>query len=251
MINVDFMWCRMNMAMSQWTSYNGLTNTIAYDRDLRPTSINVPNVQSLGFGYDAGDRITAITNGMNGSYTQNLTYDALDRLTAMSSGARTESYRYDAVGNRTWQSINGIASTFAYAANSNRLAGVSGALNASYGYNAYGSTTTLNGTAVYGCDAFARLASANGAAFLVSAEDQRVRKSFGGDVTYFVPDAGGALLAENVNGVWKDYVWLNGRMVAMLMNGGVYSIHADQTGRAMYVTNTGRGVRRPTRLRLE
>jgi len=232
----------MDSAMSKWTSYNGLVNTMGYDSDLRLTGINVPGVQSLAFTWDAADRITAITNGINGSYTQSLGYDAVDRLTSMTSGARSESYQYDAVGNRIHQIVNGVATNFAYASGSNRLASASGGISATYGYNAYGSTTTVNGVTAYTYGPFARLANAGGATFEVSAEDQRLRKAFGGNVTYFVPGAGGALLAENVNGTWKDYVWLNGRPVAMVTNGTVYSVHADQTGRAMALTAPNQSV---------
>ena len=44
-----------DLAMSNWTSYNGLTNTIQYDSDLRHTSISVPGIQSLAFQYDNAD----------------------------------------------------------------------------------------------------------------------------------------------------------------------------------------------------
>jgi YD repeat-containing protein len=40
---------------------------------------------------------------MNGSNTQTLGYDALDRLTSVASGLETASYTYDADGNRTHQ----------------------------------------------------------------------------------------------------------------------------------------------------
>lgn len=80
----------MDSAMSKWTSYNGVVNTMGYDSDLRLTGISVPGVQSLAFTWDAADRITAITNGINGNYTQSLGYDAVDRLTSMTSGARSE-----------------------------------------------------------------------------------------------------------------------------------------------------------------
>lgn len=226
----------MDGAMSKWTSYNGLVNTIGYDSDLRPTGIGVPGVQSLAFTWDVADRIAAITNGINGNYTQSLAYDAVDRLTSMTSGARNESYQYDAVGNRIHQVIDGVATNFAYASGSNRLTGASGGISATYGYNAYGSTTTINGVTGYTYDPFERLANAGGATFEIGAEGQRLRKAFGGNVTYFVPGAGNALLAESANGSWKDYVWLNGRLVAMVANGTVYSVHADQTGRAMALT---------------
>lgn len=232
----------MDSTMSKWTSPNGLVNTMGYDSDLRLTGISVPGVQSLAFTWDAADRITAITNGVNGNYTQSLGYDAVDRLTSMTSGARNESYQYDAVGNRIGQVIDGVATSFAYSSGSNRLTSASGGISAAYGYNAYGSTTTINGVTAYTYDPFGRLSNAGGATFDISAEDQRLRKAFGGDVTYFVPGAGGGLLAENTNGTWKDYVWLNGRLVAMVTGGTVYSVHADQTGRAMALTAPNQSV---------
>lgn len=225
-----------DLAMSGWTSYNGVANTIGYDSDLRPTSITAAGVQNLVFAYDTADRIIKITNGVHGNDTQNLGYDVLDRLTSVSSSAHTASYSYDGDGNRTYQVVNGVPTSVAYAATSNRLNSAVGGINATYDYNAYGSTTTVNGLTTYTYDPFGRLINAGGAAFLISAEDQRLRKMFGGDITYFIPDTGGALLADNQNGTWRDYVWLNGRMVAMMTGGGVYSLHGDQTGRTLAIT---------------
>jgi YD repeat-containing protein len=99
-----------------WTSYNGPSNPI-----LRPTSISVPNVESLAFNYDAANRLTGITNGLDSSMTQTLGYDALNRLTDVSSGADNASYQYDADGNRTSQVVNGTAVTFTPDTASNRL----------------------------------------------------------------------------------------------------------------------------------
>jgi YD repeat-containing protein len=154
------------------------------------------------------DRIIKVTNGMNGSNTQTLGYDDADRLNSVASPAETASYTYDADGNRAHQVYNGVATNFTYAPTSNRLASASGGMSASYGYNAWGSTTTINGLAAYTYDPFGRLSNAGGAGFLVSAEDQRLRKTSASGTTYFVPDAGGAMLAESLSGTWYDYVWL-------------------------------------------
>lgn len=48
---------------------------------------------------------------------------------------------------------------------------------------------------------------------------------------------GGNLLAEDNNGTWMDYVWLNGRLVTVIANGGVLSLHNDQTGRPQVMTD--------------
>ncbi|WIG56108.1 MAG: hypothetical protein OJF61_001896 [Rhodanobacteraceae bacterium] len=234
----DITYRPMDLAMSGWTSNNGLTNTIVYDSDLRPTSITIPGVESLTFSYDTANRITGITNGMDGSQSETLGYDALNRLNSAVSTADSESYQYDADGNRTSQVINGVASSFAYPSTSNRLTSVSGGLNGTFGYNANGDTVTVNGLAAYTYDPFERLVNTAGTAFTISAEGQRLEKTSAADgTTYFAPDASGPLLAEDQNGTWMDYVWLNGRLVTVMANGGVYPVAADQTGRPLALTH--------------
>lgn len=193
--------------------------------------------ESLAFSYDAANRITQITNGMNASVSQTLSYDALSRLTAETASAENESYQYDADGDRTYQVVNGAATGFAYPAGSNRLSSTSGGMNATYGYDADGDTTSINGHTVYQYGPFDRLANADGYAYENSAGGQRISKSGGGNVTYFALDAGSTLLAEDDNNNWMDYVWLNGRLVTVIVNGGVFPIHGDQTGRPLYVTH--------------
>jgi len=227
-----------DIAMASWTSNNGLVNTLAYDSDGRLGSVSVPGVQSLALTYDAANRITQITNGLDGSMTEALGYDALNHLTTETSGADNESYSYDAAGNRTYQVVNGSATTFSMATTSNRLATLSGASNTTWGYDAEGAITTANGTTVYQYDPFHRLVNALGTSYVTGPEGQRLRKrSASGVTTYFAPDQSGTLLAENQNGTWMDYVWLNGRLVTAIVNGGMYSVHADQTGRPMAVTD--------------
>lgn len=228
----------MDLAMSNWTSYNGLNNTISYDSDLRPTAISVPNTESLAFTYDAADRITYIANGMNNGNSQSLGYDALNRLTSVNSTAENESYSYDADGNRTSMVVNGSSVAFSMAPDSNRLITVGGA---TFGYDANGNTLTVNGNTLYQYGPFNRLANANGIAYRTSAEDQRIFKSGTPGTTYFAPDTGGTLMAEyDPNGVWLDYIWLNGKLVTVVTsNGGVYPVHDDQTGRPIAMTNLG------------
>ncbi|HET7930563.1 MAG TPA: RHS repeat-associated core domain-containing protein, partial [Rhodanobacteraceae bacterium] len=163
-------------------------------------------------------------------------YDALGRLNSVTSGVQTASYGYDADGNRITQTVNGTTTNFSYAAASNRLITTSGGSNASYGYDADGNTTTVNGNAAYQYGPFNRLVDASGASFVISAEGQRLAKTFGGATTYFAPGGGGAMLAEDDAGNWVDYVWLNGRLVSLVKAGSVYSIHDDQTGRPIAVT---------------
>jgi len=225
----------MNRGMASWTSSNGLVNTMGYDTDGRLTGISVPGVQSLGFTYDNANRITQIANGIDNTLTQDFGYDDQSRLVSVYSGADNESYQYDATGNRLAQTgtIDTVSAT------SNQL--LSSGAN-QYGYDARGNTTTVNGAVRYEYDVFNRMSSAGGMAYYVNPEGQRLRKTGTAGTTWFAPDQGGSLLAENANGAWIDYVWLNGRLIGRMANNQAYAIHDDQVGRPEAVTDASQNV---------
>lgn len=112
-----------NLAMAAWTSSNGLVNTASYDSDMRMTGISVPGVQSLGFSYDTANRLNHIANGVDSTMTESITYDALSRLSTVTSTADNESYQYDADGNRTTATVNGWGQTSTIDPNSNKMIG--------------------------------------------------------------------------------------------------------------------------------
>ncbi len=196
-----------DLAMAGWTSSNGLSNTLGYDSDGRLTGISVPSVQSLAIGYDKADRVASITNSIDPGQSEGFDYDDQSRLTGAYGVANTESYAYDADGNRIGQTVNGASTGFNINATSNRLMGVSGATTMTYGYDAQGNTTAVNGATVNQYNSFNRLSSASGASDYVNPEGHRLRKVSSAGTTYFAPE-GGTLLAENDNGTWIDYVWL-------------------------------------------
>ena len=224
-----------DLAMASWTSSNGLVNTLSYDTDGRLIGVSVPGVQSLGFSYDSADRIIQISNGLDINLTQDFGYDDQSRLLSVYSSADNESFQYDANGNRISQT--GVIDTIS--ATNNRLLS-SG--SSQYGYDAQGNTTTVNGAAQYHYDAFNRMDSAAGMTYYVNPEGQRLRKTGSAGTTYFAPDRSGSLLAEDPNGSWIDYIWLNGRLIGRVASGQVYAVHDDQTGRPEVVTNASRQV---------
>jgi len=225
----------MNLGMASWTSSNGLINSMSYDSDARLTGISAIGVESLGFTYDNANRITQISNGIDGTLTQYFGYDAMSRLVSVYSGADNESLQYDANGNRIVQ--NGTIDTVS--PTSNLL--VSSGTN-QYGYDPMGNTTTVNGATKYQYDAFNRMNSAGGMAYYVDPEGQRLRKTGTAGTTYFAPDQGGAMLAENPGNGWIDYVWLNGRLIGQVSGGTVDAVHDDQVGRPEEMTNAAQAV---------
>ncbi len=226
----------MDAGMNGWISSNGLVNTLSYDTDGRLTGMGAGSVMSLGLSYDNADRIIGINNAIDGSMSQNFGYDDESRLVSAYSPTDLESYQYDANGSRTSQTINGAHAIFTISTTSNRLAGVSGAATATYGYDAQGNTTTVNGAAAYGFDAFNRLKTAGTATDYVNPEGVRLRKVSGAGTTYFAPQDG-ALMAESTSGAWIDYVWLNGRLVGRISGSTVDAVHDDQVGRPQVVTD--------------
>jgi len=223
--------------MTQWSTANGLTTTAGYDNDGRLTRLLVPGVQDVTFGYDAADRLVHITDAIDTPMTQAFGYDDMSRLTVVNSAADTEAFQYDASGNRTTETINGLVAMVATSSTSNRLTGLSGGANVSYGYDPNGNITTIGGSPTFHFDAFNRLDNATNASYYVGVEGERLRKTVGGTSTYFSVDKSGLLMAESSGGGWTDYIWLNGRLVARLVSGQIESIHTDQTGRPNVVTN--------------
>lgn len=226
-------------AFTGWTSSNGLTNTLGYDGDGHLIGITVPGVQSLAFGYDAADRITRITNGRDATLTRSFGYDSVSRLTTVTSTADNEGFQYDANGNRTSQSINGVPVGQGIDPASNRLVNTG---TQALGYDANGNLTTVDGAALYHYDAFNRMDSSVGASYYVNPEGQRLRKVGTVGTTFFAPDRGGPMMAEYANGTWVDYVWLNGRLIGRMANGQIFAIHTDQVGRPESVTNASRSI---------
>jgi RHS repeat-associated protein len=237
---------------------NGLWRQVNYDTDRRITGIstNAPGgpIQSLTYGFDAADRITAITNGIDAGQTQQYQYDGLSRLTrAELAGGNIATFGYDAVGNRTTSGNTSPANSTDYTtpSTSNRLTqAVTGGLTRTFTHNANGDITAFtNGagianTLVY--DPFGRLASHTRSGvtttYTVNALDQRMGKSNGGTTSRYVYAGFNQLMAENTNGVWTSYIWNGSEPVALVRNNQITYLHNDHLGRPQLATNASKAV---------
>ena len=250
-----------------WTVGNGLARSYGYDSDGRLTGISTGTassvLQSLTYGFNAADEMTAATNGFNTGLSQQYTYDALSRLTKQTYGSGGQQLReYDASDNLTHNNGPWDEYTVVDPA-SNRVTSMG---PHSYGYDARGNRSSYYfqydaSTATYTYDAFNRLGQysrnvattfgepngPNGESiyhpagtwsYLYDAQDQRVGKSGPDGQTRYVYGAAGQLLAEYGPNGWKSYLWLGGQLVGVYStSAGLGFVHTDHLGRPELVTN--------------
>ena len=221
-------------ALASWVGSNGLTTTLFYDTDGRFTGANVPGVLTYGIYYDNASRIIRKQDFISPILTESFGYDEQSRLVSVQGGAENEAYQYDANGNRIAQTVNGTSMNIVYDSGSNRMIQAD---KTTFGYDAMGNSIVANGINRWQFDPFNRMTSAFGNTYYIDPLGQRLMKSVSGTITYFAPDEGNRLMAENDSGLWVDYLWLNGRLIARTHGGQMEDIHLDQVGRPEAMTN--------------
>jgi RHS repeat-associated protein len=185
---------------------NGIVTTYEYDGMSRLKRLkDVYSATSLfdrQYSYNSANQISQITDLSN---TRVFTYDNINQLTGVSvGGTPTESYTYDAVGNRTASHLSGSYTTSSF----NRLTATS---TATIGYNSNGSMTSkaLSGTTwAYTWNRENQLASAsdgtNSVSYLYDALGRRVQRTQGGTTSKYSYD-GNDVVLDDVNSTLTKY----------------------------------------------
>ncbi len=254
---------------------NGLTRNLYYDQntaagDLRLTGLTTMDggatLQSLLMAYDNNNRITGITNFVNPNYTQSYAYDALSRLSGMTSPTGNETIQYDATGNRTMHdwlapianevdpSSNRIVQDYALQSNGivyghdgrgNRSSQSWGGSTATYVYDGYNRLKSVSRTtpSTYHNNAYSSVTYPAGTTtYQVNALDQRISKTNAATTSRYVYSGQNTLLAENNNGLWTSHIWIGGTPAGFIRGETMYWTHTDHLARPELVTNSTRQV---------
>ncbi len=227
--------------LASYTYGNGLAQTMAYDQNYRLEGLRVSGNASpwdKTYNYDPNSNIVAISDQLDTSKDQALSYDNRDRLTQSLKDGKQHNYNYDAVGNRLNRTVNdnGITrtETYLYASDSNRLLDVdiddNGAQsNRTLGYDANGNTISdqrSNGdnlTSSYNAaNRFTQL-DKNGtpiALYEYNALGQRIVKAAAdpeANEHYHYSEQGQLLTITSPDQtVLREYIYFDGQVVAML-----------------------------------
>lgn len=219
---------------TQLTRPNGVTTNYGYDSVSHLLSVlhqaGNTTLDGASYTYDPAGNRTAKTNYLN-SVTSNYSYDPLYELTQVTQGSSTtETYSYDAVGNRL--SSSGVP-TYSYNT-SNELTSNS---NGSYTYDANGNTLTDAAARTFTWDFENRLTQAvvpgtNGGTttFKYDPFGRRIQKSgplgttnylYDGDNSLEEVDQNGNVLARYTQGLGVD------EQLAQLRSGATSYYQAD------------------------
>ncbi|MGC5887898.1 RHS repeat domain-containing protein [Ralstonia pseudosolanacearum] len=247
-----------------WSWGNGTAYVRSFDLSGRLTQFPLgatggagatPNGLSRTVNYDVASRIAAYTHadttGSTGSDTataanQTFGYDDQDRLISYLPATSSQSYSYDANGNRSGQTIGGNSYTQTIDPASNRQTASTGPAAATNSYDAAGNLTS-DGTTTYSYSDRGRLASVAKSGtttnYLYNGLGWRVVKSGTGvptGATRYVYDDVGHLLGEydQSGNAIQETVYLGDTPVATVKNGTPYYIYADQIDTPRVITDT-------------
>jgi RHS repeat-associated protein len=229
-------------AVNGWTWGNATATSRTYDADGNVSQIT--SSASKSYSYDNASRMIGISDSGNSALSWTYGYDLLDRTTSASRSGQSQSFTYDANGNRLTQGGT-TSSTFSIDSGSNRLSSATGALSRTYGYDGGGHTTGYGGLS-FTYNAAGRMSSVTGSAgtttYVYNALGQRIRKVTPSSKAYFAYDEAGHLIGEydGMGSLIQEIVWLGNTPIASVRleacGFSIFYIHTDHLNTPRRIT---------------
>ena len=244
--------------------------TRSFDQDYRLTNVtDIGTVrrglarvaENLSYAYYPTNNVQTSTDAVTAGNSQSFGYDNLQRLSAASGGYGSFGFTYDGDGNRLSQTLGATTTNYGYGSGSDLLATLSagGVVTQTFGYTADGRISSLSPgiqapggqyitSLSYNQDARLSAVNTSGGALASYTYDgfgQRLIKTVSG--TYgeiYQYGQNGMLLEEtNATGVAQaDFIYLNGRPVAVLNGSTLYYLHTDHLGTPQLATDSNQNV---------
>jgi RHS repeat-associated protein len=244
--------------------------TRSFDQDYRLTNVTdlgtvrrglARVAENLSYAYYPTNNVQAITDAVTAGNSQSFGYDSLQRLSTASGGYGGFGFTYDGDGNQLSQTAGATTTNYGYGSGSDLLATISvgGVQTQAVGYTADGRIFSLSPgiqapggqyitSLSYNQDA--RLSAVNAgsgalASYTYDGFGQRLIKTVSGsygEIYQYGPN--GMLLEEtNASGVAQaDYIYLNGRPVAVLNGSTLYYLHDDHLGTPQSATDSNQNI---------
>ncbi|UHJ62068.1 RHS domain-containing protein (plasmid) [Vibrio furnissii] len=224
-------------SMVRW---NGISESRSLDLNYRVTGIDATRVHSLVYRYTPDSLISAIDDNLSSSVNQSLGYDAVGRITSAEGLYGVLGYGYDATGNRTSITTDGLSQSYTINYMNNWLV-KTGQTSRSYDANG---NLTKQGADTFTYDSQNRLVAATvagvTAAYTYNHLDQRVIKTLNGQTRLLIYGLAGNLIEEldaATGDVLAEYIWLDGTPLSFAQSGQTYQVHVDHLGTPKALTD--------------
>jgi RHS repeat-associated protein len=244
---------------SGFTYGNGIVETPTRDADYRLTRLadaGTATVQDISYVYSVNDQPNTATDNLTaGNSITNITDDPYGHINAYRiNGGTLTQIIYDTsvnVNNGSRKQITGT--TYTNTSGTNQLAtittgGVTNTLTTSANGNITGFSTGFGtaGVTTLAYNNANRLSSVSNSggtlgSYVYEASGNRFSKTVGANTTLFT-HAGSAVLAETAGGTATNYIYLNGRPLAMLTGSTFTYLHDDNLGTPRVATNASQTV---------
>jgi RHS repeat-associated protein len=244
--------------------------TRGFDQDYRLTNVTslgtvrrglVHVFENLSYAYYPTNNVQTITDAVTSGNSQSLSYDNLQRLSQAAGSYGSFGFTYDGDGNQLTQTLGATTTNYGYGSGSDQLATISvgGVATQAIGYTSDGRIAGLNPgiqapagqyitSLSYNQDA--QLSAVNTgsgalASYTYDGFGQRLIKTVSGsygEIYQYGQD--GLLLEEtNASGVAQaDYIYLNGRPVAVLNGSTLYFLHDDRLGTPQVASDNSQNI---------
>ena len=221
-------------------------------------AVSGTTLRDVTFGWTARDNLSSITDALDPLENRTFGYTVHERLQDADGPWGALDYSYDGVGNRLTEllTVSGTTTTdtYSYTGTSNLLQSVAGGSTRGFTYDAAGNVTYDNRSGTgYGYSYSAANRMADMALYgVVQAEyeynafgQQVIRRlTQAGQTIHSVHDADGNRIAEYdydpltlTSTLLREYVWMNGEVVAVVEGGVVYYVRTDHIGRPVFATD--------------